>query len=95
MKKLIPIILVVVIIVAAIIIVPKYMHTCDDCGKFFMGYAYEPSMLYGAAEELGELFGVETEEAEKMEKVCKDCALEQHILTDEEEIDKFRIDPWA
>ncbi len=86
MKKLIPILLVVAIIVAAIIIVPKFMHTCDDCEKFFMGYAYEPSILTGLSELVGE---------EKMEKICKECAEKHHFLTDPEELDEFRIDPFA
>ncbi|MBE6586780.1 MAG: hypothetical protein E7647_00020 [Ruminococcaceae bacterium] len=95
MKKIIPIIIVVAIIIAAIIIVPKYMHTCDDCEKFFMGYAYEPGLLQNAAGELGEMLGIESEDAKKMEKICKDCAEKHHFLTDAEDLDEFRIDPWG
>ena len=93
MKKLVPIILVVVIIVAAVIIVPKYMHTCDDCGKFFMGYAYEPSIADDLIGEVSGLLGI-SEEDEKLEKICKDCAEKHHFLTDPEELDQYRIDPW-
>ncbi|MBQ4067289.1 MAG: hypothetical protein IJD22_06565 [Clostridia bacterium] len=86
MKKIIPIVVVVVIVIAAIIIVPKFMHTCDDCGKFFVGSGYEPSVLADFATDLtGD---------EAMEIICKECAKEHHFLTSEEDLDKFKIDPF-
>ena len=57
-----------VILLSNVILVPKITHTCDDCGKFFIGAGYEPNIV----EEL-------ISDAEQI--ICKDCAEDQHMLS--------------
>lgn len=81
MKKIVPIILVIIVIVAAVIFCPKLMHTCDDCGKFFIGTGYEPNIIEDmlASEDM---------------IICKDCAQEQHALSSlvGQSLDEYKID---
>lgn len=68
MKKIISLVVVVAIIVAGILFVPKIAHTCDDCGKFFLGAGYEPNIV----EDL-----LSSEE----QIICKKCAEKQHAIS--------------
>lgn len=68
MKKIVVFVMVIFIVVLGIIFLPKVMHTCDDCGNFFMGVGYEPNVL-------GELLSNEKQ------IICKDCAEEQHAVS--------------
>lgn len=68
MKKIISVVAVVLVIIAGIVFVPKITHTCDDCGKFFIGTGYEPNVvadLLSSDEQI----------------ICKDCAEKQHALS--------------
>ena len=68
MKKIISLAVIVVIVIAGIVFVPKVVHTCDDCEKFFIGAGYEPNIV----EDL-----LSSEE----QIICKKCAEEQHALS--------------
>lgn len=68
MKKIISLVVVVAIIGAGILFVPKIAHTCDDCGKFFLGAGYEPNIV----EDL-----LSSEE----QIICKKCAEKQHAIS--------------
>lgn len=68
MKKIISLAVIVVIVIVGIVFVPKVVHTCDDCEKFFLGAGYEPSIV----EDL-----LSSEE----QIICKKCAEEQHALS--------------
>lgn len=67
MKKIIALMLIIAVIAAGIIFIPKIVHNCDDCGKFFVGTGYEPNVV----EELL---------SEEEQIICKECAEEQHAL---------------
>lgn len=67
MKKIISIVFVVVIVAAGIVFVPKLVHTCDDCGKFFIGAGYEPNVLSDLVTDEEQI-------------ICKDCAEDQHAI---------------
>ena len=67
MKKIISIIVAVVVVAAGIIFVPKLAHTCDDCGKFFIGPGYEPNVLADLVTDDEQI-------------LCKDCAEDQHAI---------------
>ena len=68
MKKIISLAVIVVIVIAGIVFVPRVVHTCDDCEKFFIGAGYEPNIV----EDL-----LSSEE----QIICKKCAEEQHALS--------------
>lgn len=70
MKKYLPIAIVAIVIILGLIFVPKLVHSCDDCGKTFVGTGYEPTALV-------DMFG--DEEAEDM-VICEECAEEHHAL---------------
>ena len=66
-KIIIAAVLAVVILVGAIF-VPRVMHTCDDCGKFFLGTGYEANIvteLFSSGEQI----------------ICKKCAEKQHAIS--------------
>lgn len=67
MKKLLSLVVVAIIVIAGIIFVPKLVHTCDDCGKTFVGAGYEPFALVEMVSEEEQI-------------ICKECAEEQHAL---------------
>lgn len=81
MKKIVPIILVIVVIVAAIFFGPKLLHTCDDCGEFFIGTGYEPNFVNDILSSEDMI-------------ICKDCAEEQHALSSlvGQSLDEYKID---
>lgn len=68
MKKIIALIVIVSIVAVGIIFIPKITHTCNDCGKFFVGAGYEPNV-------------VEDLLSEEEQTICKGCAEEQHALS--------------
>ncbi len=68
MKKIVTIIIIAALVVAGIVFGPKLIHTCDDCGKFFIGTGYEPNIVSDVLSE-DEL------------TICKDCAEKQHALS--------------
>lgn len=68
MKRIIFLLLAVAIVVAGVIFFPKLVHTCDDCGKFFVGTGYEPNVIVDF---------VSSEE----QTICKECAESQHALS--------------
>lgn len=68
MKKIISIALVVILVIVGIVYIPKLFHTCDDCGKFFVGAGYEPNII-------SDLF------SDDEVIICKSCAKEQHKLS--------------
>lgn len=68
MKKVIALIVAVVLIAAGIVFIPKIAHTCDDCGKLFVGTGYEPNI-------------VEDFVSEKEQIICKECAEKQHAIS--------------
>ena len=68
MKKIISLAVIVVIVIAGIVFVPKVVHTCDDCEKFFIGAGYEPNIV----EDL-----LSSEE----QIICKKCAEKQHAIS--------------
>lgn len=68
MKKIISLAVIVVVVIVGIVFVPKITHTCDDCGKFFVGAGYEPNII--------EDFISDDEQI-----ICEDCAKEQHALS--------------
>ena len=67
MKKILVFVLIIALVVAGIIFVPKLVHTCDSCDKFFVGAGYEPNVLSDLV----------TDE----EVICKDCAEKQHAIS--------------
>ena len=67
MKKMIALAVAVAIVVAGIVFVPKLVHTCDDCGKFFVGTGYEPNIVQDLL-------------SAKEQVICKQCAEKQHAL---------------
>lgn len=68
MKKIISLVVVAVIVIAGVVFIPKVTHTCDDCGKFFIGAGYEPNI-------------VEDLISDEEQIICKDCAEEQHAIS--------------
>ena len=68
MKKIISLVVVAVIVIAGVVFIPKVTHTCDDCGKFFIGAGYEPNV-------------VEDLISDEEQIVCKDCAEDQHAIS--------------
>ncbi|MDY5948984.1 MAG: hypothetical protein SPJ42_07095 [Oscillospiraceae bacterium] len=68
MKKIISLVVVAVIVIAGVVFIPKVTHTCDDCGKFFIGAGYEPNV-------------VEDLISDEEQVICKDCAEEQHAIS--------------
>lgn len=68
MKKIISLVVVAVIVIAGVVFIPKVTHTCDDCGKFFIGAGYEPNV-------------VEDLISDEEQIICKDCAEEQHAIS--------------
>lgn len=68
MKRIITLLLVVAIVVAGVIFLPKLVHTCDGCDKFFVGTGYEPNVIVDF---------VNSDE----QTICKECAETQHALS--------------
>lgn len=68
MKKLISLILIVVVLAAGGFMVPKLLHTCDDCEKVFVGPGYEPNALADLLQEDASV-------------ICKDCAEVHHAVS--------------
>ena len=66
-NKIIAIVCVVLLVIAGVIFVPKLTHTCDSCGKFFVGAGYNPGAITS-------LF------SDKEQIICKECAAEQHAI---------------
>lgn len=75
MKKLTRLIAILVVLViiaaAAFIFVPKLAHTCDNCGKFFVGTGYKANIVSNAITSLS---------GEESKLLCKDCAAKEHAL---------------
>lgn len=72
MKKtslIIVLVIVISIVVASVIFVPQLVHKCDDCGSMYFGTGYKPNILK-------EIF------TDDMNRICKDCAEKQHMLSD-------------
>ena len=68
MKKIITTVLsVAIVLLACLIVGAKLLHTCGDCGDFFVGTGCEPGVI---AETFGGNSGV----------ICKYCAEKQHSL---------------
>lgn len=67
MKKIISLVITVAIIAAGIVFIPKVVHTCDSCEKFFIGAGYEPNI-------------VEDLISDEEQIICKNCAEEHHAL---------------
>lgn len=68
MKKIISLVVIIAVVAAGIVFVPKIAHTCDDCGKFFIGAGYEPNIvedLFSKDEQI----------------ICKKCAEKQHAVS--------------
>lgn len=68
MKKIIALVVIVAVVIAGVVFVPRVVHTCDDCGKFFIGTGYEPNVV-------GDLLSKEEQ------IICKDCAEKQHAIS--------------
>lgn len=69
MKKIIAIVAAIaILLVAGIVFIPRLAHTCDDCGKFFVGTGYKPNVI-------SDLF------SEKDQIICKECAEKQHAVS--------------
>ena len=68
MKKFISLVILAAIIVAGIVFIPQFVHTCDDCGKLFIGVGYEPNI-------------VENLLSNEEQIICKKCAEEQHAVS--------------
>lgn len=69
MKKVIAIIAAIAILITAgIVFIPRLAHTCDDCGKFFVGTGYKPNVI-------SDLF------SDKDQIICKECAEKQHAVS--------------
>ncbi len=67
-KKIITTVLsVAIVLLACLIVGAKLLHTCSDCGDFFVGTGYEPGII---AETFVKETGV----------ICKYCAEKQHAL---------------
>ena len=81
MKKMIPLVIAAIIVIAVVSFVPKVFHTCDDCGKFFIGAGYEPNFVE-------DFFATEDQ------IICKDCAKKQHklALSLGKTLDEFKVD---
>ncbi len=81
MKKIISLAIAAILVIAAVSFVPKLIHTCDDCGKFFVGAGYEPNIIE-------DFFATEDQ------IICKDCAEKQHKLSLAmgKTLDDFKID---
>ena len=80
LKKIISLALAAIIVIAVITTVPKLVHNCDDCGKFFIGTGYEPNVVK-------DFFATEDQ------IICKDCAEKQHKLSLAvgKDLDDFKI----
>ncbi|MBQ8894765.1 MAG: hypothetical protein IJ043_10220 [Clostridia bacterium] len=68
MKKIIALAAAVVVIIAGVIFVPKLMHTCDSCDKFFIGTGYEANFVSEAL-------------SKESQTICENCAEEQHSIS--------------
>lgn len=58
MKKIIIIAVAVVLIVAGVVLIPRLVHTCENCDALFFGTGYEVPSLF----------------TESDGALCKDCA---------------------
>ena len=79
-KRIVSLALAAIIVIAVVTTVPKLLHNCDDCGKFFVGTGYEPN-------------AVEDFFATEDQIICKKCAEKQHKLSLAigKELDDFKI----
>lgn len=64
MKYAVAIVMAVVLLLSVCVFVPKLVHTCDDCGRTFVGLGYWPNlkMLPDSGQKV----------------ICKSCAQAQH-----------------
>lgn len=67
-KKIIAILAVVVVLVGGIVFVPRLVHTCDDCGDFFVGTGYNANVA-------SDFF------ADDEQIICRKCAEKQHAIS--------------
>ena len=67
MKKIISFILAVVLVAACIVFIPRLVHSCDSCEKFFVGPGYEGNAVTDTL-------------ANKDQVLCKECAETYHAL---------------
>ncbi len=68
-KSPLPIIVAIVLVVAlAVVFVPRLVHKCDDCGKFFVGTGYRGNIITEAL-------------SDKERIICKDCAEKEHAIS--------------
>ena len=51
----------------------RFLHTCDDCGKFFVGIGYRPNKVAEVASDIL---------SEKQKIICRDCAGKQYVIND-------------
>ena len=69
MKKTIIIAVVaVILIVAGVIFLPRLLHNCDECGKFFVGTGYKTNVVadFISSDDI---------------TICEDCAAAQHSIS--------------
>ena len=67
MRKLFKLLLTIVVICASVYFIPKLVHKCDDCEKWFAGTGYEANVI---ADVLSDDY----------QTICKSCAEKQHII---------------
>lgn len=73
MKKIIIIIVAVAVVAAGIVFLPRLIHGCDECGKFFLGTGYEPNLVSDIVSDI-----LDPDAEDKI--ICKECAEEQHAV---------------
>ena len=67
MKKICGLLLIIIFICVMIYFVPKLVHKCDSCEKWFVGTGYEANIIIDAV-------------SDDDQTICKECAEKQHIF---------------
>lgn len=69
--RFLALILVVAIVAAAVVLGPRLLHSCDNCGSFFVGTGYYTNII---SSTISDWTGGE----DKI--ICADCAATEHAL---------------
>ena len=71
LSRIIELAIAVVLVLAAIYFLPKLIHTCDRCDKFFIGTGFEANIVSDA---------FSTVTGNESDVLCKECAKTEHAL---------------
>lgn len=73
MKKIVSLIVVVAVVAAGIVFLPRLLHGCDNCGKFFVGTGYSANVVSSLVTDI-----LDPDAEDKI--LCKECAEKSHAV---------------